>query len=163
MSRSSRESFLARWSRRKREAPAEAASPAVPPPAEPPPATLPALDSLDGLASDYRDFMRAGVDDGVRRSALRKLFADPHFNAMDGLDTYIDDYSIESPMTEAMLRGLNQARGLLLLEDESGATPEGAPLPASPAAPRAGLAVAEAPEPPADRAVPDLQPAKSGD
>jgi hypothetical protein len=37
---------------------------------------------------------------------------------MDGLDTYIDDYSKEDPIPPAMLRALNQARTLGLFEKE---------------------------------------------
>ena len=33
------------------------------------------------------------VDESLKRQALRKLFADPRFNVMDGLDVYIDDYT----------------------------------------------------------------------
>ena len=44
---------------------------------------------------------------------MKTLFADPHFNVMDGLDIYIDDYSLSEPIPEAMLATLNQARGLL--------------------------------------------------
>ena len=150
MSERDREPFLARWSRRKLDAPAEPASPASAPSAaaEPrpqptEPATLPALDSLDGLNSDYREFMRSGVDDGIRRDALKKLFTDPHFNKMDGLDTYIEDYSIESPIPEAMLRGLSQARSLFLFEEKedakAGEQPETASPPAPPLAAPAAL------------------------
>ena len=126
--------FLSRWSRRKIEARrAEAeAKPAGPPeagvPAAPPsdagdptaPSTpLPPIEELRGVASEYRDFLRPGVDEALRRTALKKLFQDPHFNIMDGLDTYIDDYTKADPIPEAMLRGLNQAQGLLFeREDE---------------------------------------------
>jgi hypothetical protein len=139
LSQGDREHFLARWSRRKLEAPADAPAVSAPPgtaldpaqgaqPVESPP--LPGLDSLDGLASDYRGFMRAGVDDGLRRDALKKLFTDPHFNKMDGLDVYIEDYSIESPIPDAMLCGLNQARSLFLLEEKRDAVPGGPQPPA---------------------------------
>jgi hypothetical protein len=77
-----------------------------------PPVALPPIESLRGLASDYRDFMRASVDPALKRAALRKLFADPHFNAMDGLDIYIDDYSIPDPIPEAMLAKLEHAKTL---------------------------------------------------
>jgi hypothetical protein len=127
LSENNREPFLSRWSRRKLEAPADEPAKAVPPAGLPEntppgvqpaaPAPLPALDSLDGLKSDYKGFMRSGVDEGMRRGALKKLFTDPHFNKMDGLDVYIEDYSIESPIPEAMLRGLNQARSLFLFEE----------------------------------------------
>ena len=133
MSENDREPFLSRWSRRKLEPPGEQPSPAPAAPALPEstaenarpaaPASLPALDSLDGLKSDYRGFMHSGVDDGMRRGALKKLFTDPHFNKMDGLDVYIEDYSIESPIPEAMLRGLNQARSLLLFDEKEETAP----------------------------------------
>ena len=29
---------------------------------------------------------------------MKKLFSDPHFNVMDGLDTYIDDYGKPDPL-----------------------------------------------------------------
>jgi hypothetical protein len=102
--------FLRRWSRRKRAAAVAPAAPA-PAPAQPPPA-LPALESVT-FDSDFTAFMHAKVDEGVRRAALRKLFGDPRFNVMDGLDTYIDDYSIEDPIPEALLAQLEHARATL--------------------------------------------------
>ena len=48
----------------------------------------------------------------VRRAALKKLFSDPHFNVMDGLDVYIDDYSKTEPIPAAMLAGLRQAQNI---------------------------------------------------
>jgi hypothetical protein len=107
-------SFLHRWSRRKHEAarvpqpppavdappvPAVAAAPA-PAPGETPP--LPPVESLT-LASDFTPFFSAKVDETVKRAAMRKLFSDPHFNVMDGLDIYIDDYSQPDPMPPGML------------------------------------------------------------
>jgi hypothetical protein len=49
----------------------------------------------------------------LRRSALKKLFSDPHFNVMDGLDVYIDDYSVSEPIPPEMLAGLKQAQRIL--------------------------------------------------
>ncbi|HLB15256.1 MAG TPA: DUF3306 domain-containing protein [Burkholderiales bacterium] len=130
---SSEGDFLNRWSRRKHAARRGAALPEPdPPPAtEAPPASspsmpaaeapapeLPPVDSLKGLESEYKDFLRPDVDPATRSAALRKLFGDPHFNQMDGLDTYIDDYSKEDPIPPAMLRALNQARTLGLFEKE---------------------------------------------
>ena len=54
--------------------------------------------------------MQPGVDEGLRRSALRKLLRDPRFNVMDGLDVYIDDYSTQSPLEPELARTLMQAR-----------------------------------------------------
>src|SRR5436190_8560556 len=71
----------------------------------------------EGLASEYQDFLRPGVDEKLRRSALKKLFHDPHFNVMDGLDTYIDDYSKPDPIPEEMLKSLKQANRLLFPEE----------------------------------------------
>jgi hypothetical protein len=105
------DAFLSRWSRRKRAAlaaPAPAAATAV---ATPAPA-LPALESVT-FDSDFTAFMHAKVDEGVRRAALRKLFGDPRFNVMDGLDTYIDDYSIEDPIPSALLAQLEHAKATL--------------------------------------------------
>jgi hypothetical protein len=48
----------------------------------------------------------------VKNAALKKLFADPQFNVMDGLDTYIDDYGKPDPLPERMLRQMVQARFL---------------------------------------------------
>jgi hypothetical protein len=125
--------FLNRWSRRKHAARRGAAlpEPDPPPAAEAPPAPaasmpaaetpapeLPPVESLKGLESEYKDFLRPDVDPATRSAALRKLFGDPHFNQMDGLDTYIDDYSKEDPIPPAMLRALNQARTLGLFEKE---------------------------------------------
>jgi len=128
------EHFLARWSRRKRqakhapvEAPAapardELAAPALPAAAlpveapqgdtQPPqPEPLPALESLTP-ESDFTPFMQAEVDPGVRRQALKTLFQDPQFNVMDGLDVYIDDYSKPDPLPEGWLAKMTQVARL---------------------------------------------------
>jgi hypothetical protein len=112
---SGQEDFLSRWSRRKTEAREQPASEPVPPPqpaAEDAAPELPAIDDLT-LDSDFRGFFHPKVDEDLRRSALRKLFSDPHFNVMDGLDTYIDDYSKSEPIPPAMLAGLRQAQRIL--------------------------------------------------
>lgn len=67
---------------------------------------LPTLDSLRGLESDYSDFLKPDVAEDTRRAALRKLFADPHFNQMDRLDVYIDDYNQFEPMSAAVAASL---------------------------------------------------------
>ena len=108
-----REEFLSRWSRLKEEAkqppqnaPEKAADPKAPAP------ELPPLDKLT-FDSDYRDFFHPKVDEGLRRAALKKLFSDPRFNVMDGLDVYIDDYSKNDPIPPEMLAGLKQAQNIL--------------------------------------------------
>jgi len=70
------------------------------------------IDTLT-LESDFRGFFHPKVHEDVRRAALRKLFAEPHFNVMDGLDTYIDDYSKTEPIPAAMLAGMKQAQRIL--------------------------------------------------
>jgi hypothetical protein len=74
---------------------------------------VPALPPVDSLTidSDYAPFFQPKVPEALRRAAVKKLFADPHFNKMDGLDTYIDDYTKPDPIPESMLRSLNHAQG----------------------------------------------------
>jgi len=128
---------LDRWSRRKHAAKrgegasspspdAPAPTPAVAPVATAPavvsasplpvaaPAEATALPPVDSLTpqSDFTAFMRPEVDESLKRAALKKLFADPHFNVMDGLDTYIDDYSKPDPIPPDMLARLMQNRAL---------------------------------------------------
>jgi len=164
-----KEPFLSRWSRRKLaakdDAPASVpeavqsrsavvASPLAPA-IEPPPATLPNTGT-----PEYREFFDPEVDETLRRVALKKLFSEPQFNVMDGLDTYIDDYSKPDPIPAAMLRQLNQAKDLLLFDEEkkagSGAGDEtgtaDAPDAASPAAADAPVDAAAADAPAANGA-----------
>lgn len=109
-----KEEFLSRWSRMKREAkdppPQNTADPPVDPKSPTP--ELPPVDKLT-IESDYRAFFHPKVDEDVRRAALKKLFSDPRFNVMDGLDVYIDDYSKTEPIPPAMLAGLRQAQNIL--------------------------------------------------
>jgi hypothetical protein len=109
-----REPFLSRWSRRKEEALRSPSEPAPERTADPeaPAPELPPLDTLTP-ESDYRAFFHPKVNEDVRRAALKKLFSDPHFNVMDGLDVYIDDYSKSEPIPAAMLASLRQAQNIL--------------------------------------------------
>ena len=68
----------------------------------PPPVTMDDVTALTG-DSDFRRFVRHDVDGPVRNAALKKLFTDPHYNVMDGLDTYIDDYNRPDPLPASML------------------------------------------------------------
>ncbi len=92
-----------------------AAAPAVPvPPA-------PTLEDVAQLTadSDFRPFTASHVDPAVRNAAMKKLFhSDPHFQVMDGLDVYIDDYNTPAPLPKAIMRTMLQARALGLLDDE---------------------------------------------
>ena len=83
---------------------------------------LPTMEDVATLdsGSDFSAFVARGVDQAVRRSALKKLFADPHFNTMDRLDVYIDDYTQPSPVSEQMLASLDHAKSafLKMIEDQ---------------------------------------------
>ena len=163
------EGFLSRWSRRKAQvrtgaeigpapaAPAVVATPPVAPlPAAPlesdaaPPAEAPPVPTMDDVAaltreSDYARFVMPGVDDGVKSAAMKKLFSDPHFNVMDGLDTYIDDYNKPDPIPLAMLRQMNQSKFLRLFDDDE-AEDDNQSAQANAAAPAAKAAPETAPE-----------------
>ncbi len=86
--------------------------------AEPPP-TL-SLDDVKGLTaeSDYAPFVSRSVSPEVRNAAMKKLFTDPHYNVMDRLDIYIDDYSLPDPLPESMLRKMVSAKFLKLFDDD---------------------------------------------
>jgi hypothetical protein len=75
------------------------------------PSALPPVESLT-LESDFTAFMRPDVDPSLRRAALRKLFRDPRFNVMDGLDVYIDDYSKSEPIPPEIVQRLVAARNI---------------------------------------------------
>lgn len=148
--------FLGRWSRRKQDvregkpveeppAPAPALVPAAPPPvaslqplpaaaardmapeAEAPP--LPTLSDAQALtpASDFTPFVGRAVSPEVRNLAMKKLFADPHFNVMDGLDIYVGDYTQPDPLPAGMLRKIASAHTLGFFDHEKPAedTPPG--------------------------------------
>jgi hypothetical protein len=118
--------FFARWSKRKAEAVRSPATLdlAIDPVADDalldsnPPAVikpLPTLADVEGLTaeSDYAAFVAKGVDETVKRSAMKKLFALPQFNIMDGLDIYTGDYSQPDPLPPGMLEALVHARDAL--------------------------------------------------
>ncbi len=49
---------------------------------------------------------------------MKKLFSDPHYNVMDGLDIYIDDYGKPDPIPLEMLRRMAQSHALGLFADD---------------------------------------------
>ena len=116
------ENFFARWAKPKPDqaaAPGAVASVGSTDPLVPPePVVAPAAPTMDDVASltrdsDYAPFMARGVDQMVQRGAMKKLFSDPHFNLMDGLDIYIGDYNTADPIPAAMLALLDHAKGVL--------------------------------------------------
>jgi hypothetical protein len=140
MSTDEGDSFFSRWSRRKAQDRAGVAVPAEAPPGAPPPAPStvvapeaseppavvaeptpppPTLEDTQSLtpASDFRRFVAKDVPPEVRNAAVKKLFADPHFNIMDGLDIYIDDYSKPSPLSAADMAQMVGAQFLKLVDD----------------------------------------------
>lgn len=98
---------------------------------EPAPPTLAQAQTLTPQ-SDFKPFVARGVAPEVRNAAMKKLFADPHFNVMDGLDIYIDDYSRPDPLPLAMLRQMASAQFLGMVQEEpapqqaAGSVPAGA-------------------------------------
>ena len=149
--------FLGRWSRRKLGAvdgkPADVPPPAaVVPPAAPvaeaassqaaapragsPPAGQgapvppPSLDDVRALTgeSDFSRFAARDVAPDVKNAAMKKLFSDPRYNVMDGMDVYVGDYSQPDPIPQAMLRQLASAKFLGLFDAEERAEAEAARL-----------------------------------
>ena len=157
--------FLGRWSRRKQDVregkplqepeaprpapPVQAQQPvAVPAVAQAPvntpePTPLPTLQEAQALSidSDFKPFVGRAVAPEVRNTAMKKLFADPHFNVMDGLDTYIDDYTQPDPLPAAMLRQMASAQFMGLVEPDP-ESPQGV-------VPQPAYATADAPKNPA--------------
>jgi hypothetical protein len=136
--------FLGRWARRKEavrkgeEVPPEPQKVAEPvPPPQPSPAggateaaavaaapeqpvpAPPTLEDVQSLTadSDFTRFVRPDVAPEVKNAAMKKLFSDPHFNVMDRLDTYIDDYGKPDPIPPEMLRQLASAQFLDLFDE----------------------------------------------
>jgi hypothetical protein len=86
-------------------------------PDQPPPPTLEEAQALTPQ-SDFKRFAAADVAPEVKNAALKKLFADPRYNVMDGMDVYIGDYSKPDPMPDSMLRQLASAKFLGLFDQE---------------------------------------------
>lgn len=116
---------------------------------EPVPPTLADAQALTP-ESDFKPFMGRGVAPDVRNTAMKKLFADPHFNAMDGLDIYIDDYSKPDPLPEGMLRQMASAHFMGFFDHEKDQAAHAVPQPAQAMAPHGAQPRddAETPAPP---------------
>lgn len=152
MSDGSRDGFFSRWSHRKADArqgkplapePARPIAPAAPHPSAavardpsvntPPPPPAPTLRDVAQLtpASDFSAYVRREVAAEVKNAALKKLFADPHFNQMDGLDVYIDDYSLPDPLSPGMLEQMTSV-DFLKATSEAESPPSPVPVGDSP-------------------------------
>jgi hypothetical protein len=68
--------------------------------------------------ADFTRFTAGDVAPEVKNAAMRKLFSDPRYNVMDGLDVYTGDYSQPDPIPAAMLRQLVSAKFLGLFDEE---------------------------------------------
>jgi len=156
---------LKRWSRRKLEAAQNAPGAPVPAAAVAPAAAqaaavdiapgapstaaaaAPELPPVESLThdSDFSVFMQPKVDEAVKRAALKKLFTDPRFNVMDGLDIYVGDYTQPDPMPDGMLEKLGKVYAAVT-------HPEDAAAQLSPPADLPGTAPASAEPVPADTA-----------
>jgi hypothetical protein len=125
--------FLSRWSRRKSGKLDKSVEPAIEvhqPSAQTkeeskpldieasPPVTLEDVEKIDRFAPDFSAFMKPDVDPAVQQAALKKMFTDPHFNVMDGLDIYIDDYSKPDPLPPGMLERMVQGDMLKLFRNK---------------------------------------------
>jgi hypothetical protein len=106
----------------KTAAPDLAPATAQPAEAAPQPAPLTLADVAElGRESDYSAFVSRGVTPDVKNAALKKLFTDPRYNVMDGLDTYIEDYGKPDPLPAGMLRQMVQSKLLGLFAEEDAA------------------------------------------
>ena len=94
--------------------------------APPPPPTLADAQALTPT-SDFKAFVARDVSPEVRNLAMKKLFADPHFNVMDGLDIYIGDYTHPDPLPEGMLRKMASAHAMGFFDHEKKAETEALP------------------------------------
>ena len=169
--------FLSRWSRRKVQvqrglppdpvaptpAAAAVAGPAAQPlpPVQPPPEATPdappappplTLDDVAALTpdADFSRFVAPQVDGDVKNAALKKLFQDPHYNVMDGLDIYIDDYGKPDPIPASMLREMVQSKMLGLFREEEEAEAKAAAEAIAAQNPAEALPDTPAPQPAAD-------------
>jgi hypothetical protein len=89
-------------------------------------ASLEDVEKMDRFAPDFSAFMQPGVDPVVQQAAMKKMFSDPHFNIMDGLDIYIDDYSKPDPIPLEMLKRMVQSDMLNIFRKDDDGEPESA-------------------------------------
>ena len=149
-----REAFLARWSRRKREAVTPRTEPVVEQPAAPaaaerqnseppnaapvprsepePAAELPPIESIDG-GTDIRAFLKEGVPQDLARAALRRAFSsDPAIRDFIGLSENAWDFTAPGGVPGFGPFAPDAARQLVaqVLGDSNPASGEEPPVPA---------------------------------
>lgn len=124
--------FFSRWGAKKTQqavakpGPEATASPtATAPAAKTEPASVPTLEDVQHLTpdADFQPFVSRQVAPEVRNAAMRKLFSDPHFNVMDRMDIYIDDYGQPDPLPVGMLQKMRSAQFMQLVPPEQAEKP----------------------------------------
>ena len=73
---------------------------------------LPPISAIS-LAEDFTPFMQSTVPQALKRQALKALFKEPHFNVMDGLDIYIDDYTVFEPISPEVMATLSSWKTIM--------------------------------------------------
>lgn len=128
--------FLSRWSQRKLAAKSTASAdlspganphpsdsvlpqeaPLTPPVSESMP--LPTEADLEQVkqGGDIAAFLVSKVSAELKNKAFKTLFSRPEFNQMDGLDIYIDDYNVFTPMTAEDVGKMSMSKQLLSRPD----------------------------------------------
>lgn len=143
--------FLSRWSERKRDsqqapeeadplentaavdsgAPRDSSSDAAAPTAEEPAFNIDDLPDVDSLeeGADFSVFMHEKVPEALRRRALRRLWrVDPAFSFLDGMNDYDEDYTDAAMVVEGLKTVYQVGKGMLVEEEETEATEDGAPV-----------------------------------
>jgi hypothetical protein len=123
----------------------------------PPPPTLEDVARLT-KESDFSPFVARHVPSEVRNAAVKKLFSDPHFNVMDGLDIYIDDYSKPSPLLATQMAKMVGAQFLKLVDDPNAARTDAPSSPQQQSQAVTTAAAEEQQKPPTDLPVQQARP-----
>ncbi|MFD2189994.1 DUF3306 domain-containing protein [Pistricoccus aurantiacus] len=84
--------------------------------------TLPDPESLEA-GSDFSAYLQQGVSQGLRRRALRRLFATGGYNVRDGLDDYDQDFRQQKPLSAEISARLRQWTQKLEEASESSESP----------------------------------------
>ena len=126
--KSDQDSFLGRWSRRKRDAAVDAPAPVIEEPVAKPDHPIQTQETSDAVPdvsaesqvqpvltdadmpdietlhadSDFSPFFSEGVSKELRNLALKKLFFSGKFSARDGLDDYDDDFTRFEPLGDTV-------------------------------------------------------------
>jgi len=111
-------------------APVSASVPSTDAQTLPQPLPAPTLDDVQALKSgdSFARFVAGDVASDVRNAAMKKLFADPHYKVIDGMDIYLDDYNRLGSLDVATVRQMVSGKFLNLFgQDLPPADVPGAP------------------------------------